>query len=79
MSAWQALWASKHTPQSAIDMLNAAVVQALADPAVRSKLASVGEEIFPRDQQSPQALAALHRAELDKWLPIIKAANIKAE
>jgi tripartite-type tricarboxylate transporter receptor subunit TctC len=79
MSAWQALWASKHTPQSAINKLNAAVVRALADPAVRSKLVTIGEEIFPREQQSPRALAALHRAELDKWWPIIKAANIKAE
>jgi tripartite-type tricarboxylate transporter receptor subunit TctC len=79
MSAWQALWVSKQTPQSTIDRLHTAVIVALNDPAVRSKLASVGEEIFPREQQSPRALAALHRAELDKWWPIIKAANIKAE
>ena len=79
MSAWQALWASKHTPQSVIGKLNATVVRALADAAVRSKLASIGEEIFLREQQSPRALAALHRAELDKWWPIIKAANIKAQ
>jgi tripartite-type tricarboxylate transporter receptor subunit TctC len=79
MSAWQALWASKNTPQSAINKLNAAVVRTLGDPAVRSKFAAIGEQIFPSDHQSPQALAALHRAERDKWWPIIKAANIMAE
>ena len=51
----------------------------LATPAVASRLTELGQEIFPRDQQSPDALAALHKAELEKWWPIIKAANIKAE
>jgi tripartite-type tricarboxylate transporter receptor subunit TctC len=79
MSAWQAMWVPKNTSQSVVDKLNAAVVHALADPALRSKLAGVGEEIYPRDQQTPKALAAFHKTELDKWWPIIKAANIKGE
>jgi hypothetical protein len=51
----------------------------LADPAVRSRLAVLGREIFPREQQTPEALRAYHKAEIEKWWPIIKAANIKAE
>ena len=78
MSAWQALWVPKGTPQSAIDKLDAAVVRTLADPAVHSRLEKIGEEIFPRELQSPGALAAFHKAEYEKWLPIIKAANIHA-
>ena len=51
----------------------------LADPAVRARLADQGQEIFPREQQTPEALSAFHKAEIEKWWPIIKAANIKAE
>jgi tripartite-type tricarboxylate transporter receptor subunit TctC len=54
-------------------------VSALADPAVRQRLAELGFEIPPREQQTPEALAAFHKAEYEKWLPIIKAANIKGE
>ena len=57
----------------------AAVVDALGSPAVRARLVELGHQIFPREQQTPSALAALHRAELKKWLPIIKAANVRAE
>ena len=78
MSAWQALWVPKGTPQNAIDRLDAAIVHTLADPAVHSRLEKIGEEIFPRELQSPGALAAFHKAEYEKWLPIIKAANIRA-
>ena len=78
MSAWQALWVPKGTPQSAIDKLDAAVVHTLADPAVHSRLEKIGEEIFPREMQSPGSLAAFHKAEYEKWLPIVKAANIHA-
>jgi tripartite-type tricarboxylate transporter receptor subunit TctC len=69
----------KGTPKEAIAKLNAAVVDALADPAVRRRLADVGLDIPPREQQTPEALAAHQKAEIDKWWPIIKAANIKAE
>ena len=52
---------------------------ALDEPAVRARLAEIGQEIFPREQQTPEALGALQRAEIEKWWPIIKAANIKGE
>jgi hypothetical protein len=54
-------------------------VDALADPAVRQRLVDLGSDIPPREQQTPEALGAFHRAEIEKWWPIIKAANIKAE
>src|SRR5262249_50876930 len=76
---WHGLWAPKGTPPDIIAKLNAAVVAALADPAVRARLAVLGHEIFPRGQQRPQRLRALHKSEIEKWWPIIKAANIKAE
>jgi tripartite-type tricarboxylate transporter receptor subunit TctC len=76
---WHGLWAPKGTPRDIVATLNAAVVDALADPAVRQRLTELGHEIAPRDQQSPAALAAYHKAEIEKWWPIIKAANIKAE
>jgi tripartite-type tricarboxylate transporter receptor subunit TctC len=79
MATWEAIWAPKGTPMSVVARLNGAVVDALATPAVRSRLADLGEEIFPRNQQTPESLAALHKAELEKWWPIIKAANIKPE
>jgi tripartite-type tricarboxylate transporter receptor subunit TctC len=76
---WFGLWAPKGTPGSIIERLNAAVVETLADATVRSRLRDLGSEVPPRDQQTPQALASLQKAEIDKWWPIIKAANIKAE
>ena len=59
--------------------LNAAAVDALAEGPVRQRLADIGQEIFPREQQTPRALRALQKAEIEKWWPIIKAANIRAE
>jgi tripartite-type tricarboxylate transporter receptor subunit TctC len=79
VSSWQALWVPKSTPKNLIDKLNAAVVDALADPAVRQRLVDLGQEIPPREQQEPEALGTLQKAEIEKWRPIIKAANIKGE
>jgi tripartite-type tricarboxylate transporter receptor subunit TctC len=76
---WHAIWAPKGTPKGVIAKLNAAVVETLADPGVRQRFNELGHEIAPPEQQSPAALAAYHRAEIDKWWPIIKAANIKLE
>jgi tripartite-type tricarboxylate transporter receptor subunit TctC len=76
---WSALWAPKNTSKEIIAKLNAAVVETLADPTVRARLADLGEEISPRDQQTPEWLGAFHKAEFEKWLPIIKAANMKGE
>jgi tripartite-type tricarboxylate transporter receptor subunit TctC len=78
-SFWFGLWAPKGTPPAVIDKLNAAAVDTLADPAVRARLGELGSVIPPREQQTPQALAAFHKAEIEKWWPIIKAANIKGE
>jgi tripartite-type tricarboxylate transporter receptor subunit TctC len=74
---WFALWAPKGTPRDSIGKLNAALVDALADMAVRARLADLGLEIFPREQQTPEALAALQKAEIEKWWPVIKEAGIK--
>lgn len=79
MILWAGLWVPKGTPKDVIAKLNAAVVEALADPAVRSRLNDLGLEIPPRDQQTPEALGAWHRAEMAKWLPIVKAAAIKPD
>src|SRR5262249_15569061 len=79
ISLWQALWAPKGTPKDLIAKINAAVVDSLADPTVRSRLADLGQEIFPREQQTPEGQRALHKAEIEKWWPIIKEAGIKAE
>jgi tripartite-type tricarboxylate transporter receptor subunit TctC len=78
-SLWQGLWVPKGTPKDVINKLNAAVVDALADTKVRTHLAQIGQEIFPREQQTPEALGAYQRAEIEKWWPIIKAAGVKAE
>ncbi len=78
-SVWNALFAPKGTPKDVIIKLNAAAVSALAEPGVRQRAAEAGQQIVPRDEQTPAALAALQRAEIEKWWPIIKAAGIRAE
>ena len=67
------------TPKPVIARLNAAVVETLADTTVRARLADLGQQIFPREQQTPEGLAALQRADIAKWWPIIREAGIKAE
>ena len=75
---WHGLWAPKGTPKDVIDKLNAAVVEALADPAVRQRLTELGHEVAPRASRLRRP-ARLHKAEIDKWWPIIKAADIKLQ
>jgi tripartite-type tricarboxylate transporter receptor subunit TctC len=76
---WHGLWAPKQTPKAVVAKLNAALRDALADPAVRGKLADLGQELPSPERQAPEALAQHQKAEADKWWPIIKAANIKGE
>lgn len=78
-SLWQGLWAPKGTPQIVIAKLSNAVMQALADPSIKQRLADVGQIVVAVDQQSPAALAAYQKADAEKWWPIIKAANLKGE
>ena len=78
-SGWFGLFTPKGTPKEVVSRLNAAMVQALADPAVKARFADLGLDIAPRDKQSPEGLAAFQKSEIDKWWPIIKAAKIKVE
>ena len=78
-SFWHALWAPKGTPKPIVAKLNTAVVAALEDASTRKKLVDLAQEIYPREQQTPEALYAFQKAEVEKWWPIIKAAGIKAE
>ena len=78
-SGWFGLFAPRGTPKEIIARLNAAMVQALADPAVRARFAELGLDVASREQQTPEGLAAFHKAEVEKWWPIIKAANIKVQ
>jgi tripartite-type tricarboxylate transporter receptor subunit TctC len=78
-SAWTALWVPKGTPSEIVAKLAAAVRDVLADPALKPRLAALGIEIPPPEILGPEALRAFHKAEIDKWVPIIKAAGIKGE
>jgi len=77
ISFWNGLWAPKGTPKEIVARLNAAVVDTLADPTVRQRLKELGHVIATREEQTPEALGAFHKAEIEKWWPLIKAANIK--
>jgi tripartite-type tricarboxylate transporter receptor subunit TctC len=76
---WQGVWVPKSTPQDVVDRLNAAIVTALADTAVRARLHELGQDIPSPEQQTPQALDVFQKAQIDKWWPIIRAANLKPE
>jgi len=78
VSYWHGMWAPKATPKDIVAKLNAAVVHALADAGVRQRLTQLGHDVWPRDQQTPEALAAYHKAETEKWWPIVKSMNLKA-
>ena len=79
VALWHGLWLPRGTPKPIMDRLHAAAVEALADPAVRSKLELLGQDIYPRERQTPQALATQQKTEIERWWPIIKAGNIKVE
>jgi tripartite-type tricarboxylate transporter receptor subunit TctC len=79
LALWNGIWAPKATPRDIIDKLNAAIRAALSDAALRQRIIDLGQILPAPEQQSPEALAAYHKAEIEKWWPIIKAANIKGE
>ncbi|TMJ03986.1 MAG: tripartite tricarboxylate transporter substrate binding protein BugD [Alphaproteobacteria bacterium] len=79
VSIWQAVFAPKGTPKDVIAKLNAAIAGALADPTVQQRLRDVGQEMPSAEQMTPGGFGAFHKAEMDKWTPVIKAANIKPE
>ena len=79
VAVWHGLWAPKGTPAEIISKLNRSVVDALADATVRRRLAEMGLEIAPQALQTPEGLGAYQRQEIQRWWPIVRAANIKAE
>jgi tripartite-type tricarboxylate transporter receptor subunit TctC len=79
IEGWYSIYGPKGIPKDVVSRLNAAAMETLADPAVAKRLAGLGHAIVPSQQQTPEALAALQKADIDKWWPIIKAAGIKPE
>jgi tripartite-type tricarboxylate transporter receptor subunit TctC len=79
LATWSGLWAPKGTPKNIIIKLNAAVMEALANPSVRQRLGELGQNVPLPDQQRPEALGAYQKAEIEKWWPIIRAAGIKGD
>ena len=79
IALWTGLWAPKGTPKDIVARLSAAVGETLADPTVRQRIANAGFDIPPPEQLTPEALGAFHKSEIEKWWPIIKSANLKAE
>ena len=78
-SVWQALWVPRGTPDAVIATLNKAVREALADPKVRQRFADLGQEIPPAEQQTARWLAEFQKTEVDKWVPLVKAAKVKPD
>jgi tripartite-type tricarboxylate transporter receptor subunit TctC len=78
-SLWYGLWVPKGTPKDIVTKLNATMSQILADPQVKQRFDELGIQITPVDRQSPEALRAFQKAEAERWWPIMKASNIKAE
>ncbi len=78
VASWHAIWAPKGTPNDIVTKLNAAAMVALADPLVRRRLADIGQDVYPPNLQTPEALSAYQAAEVERWWPLVKAANIKA-
>jgi tripartite-type tricarboxylate transporter receptor subunit TctC len=76
---WHGIWVPKGTLPEAIAKLNAAIVEALADPQVQQRFRDVGQEVWPKDEQNPAALSAKQKAEMARWAPIIKEAGIKVQ
>jgi tripartite-type tricarboxylate transporter receptor subunit TctC len=79
MTLWSGLWVPKDTPKDIVTKLNAAAVEALNDPGVRKQLENLGLQMPAKDQLTPEALGAWQKAEIAKWWPMIKAANVKVE
>jgi tripartite-type tricarboxylate transporter receptor subunit TctC len=79
LSSWNALWVPKRTPKGVVEKLNAALANGLDDPGVRTRIAGLGMEIYPRDQRTPEALHAFQKAEIERWWPVIKELGIKPE
>jgi tripartite-type tricarboxylate transporter receptor subunit TctC len=79
MSGWFGFWAPKGTPKDVLAKLNAATADALADPALQKRFSDLGLDVAPREQQTPEGLAAFQKAEIEKWWPIIKSAGIGAQ
>jgi len=78
-AGWFGLFGPRGLPKEVVARLNGAMVQALADPKVQARLSELGLDLASREQQTPEGFAAFHKAETDKWWPVIKAANIKVE
>ena len=78
ISVWNGLWVPKGTAPDVIARLNSAAVKAMATPSLQKRFADLGQDLVAPDQQTPAALGAFQKAEIDKWWPILKAAGIKA-
>jgi tripartite-type tricarboxylate transporter receptor subunit TctC len=78
-STWHGFWAPKNTPADVIAKINAAANAAMADPVIRQRIADLGMDLPPADTRTSAAFAAFHKAEIEKWYPIVKASGVKAE